>query len=247
MPEILYGRNAVLESLRARRRHAHRLLLADNLASSKVVTEVIAIAKQLKIKINRVPRKKLDTLAKGHQGVALETGRYPMVTVDEILERANKVNQPPFILALDHLEDPHNLGAILRTAEVVGVHGVILPKKRSVHISPTVVNVSAGAAEHLWVAMVPNLVQTLKYLKQADVWVAGVEFTSQATFFHQTNLSGSITLVIGSEGKGLSQLVRKTCDFLVKLPMRGQINSLNASVAAGLLLYEVWRTREFTK
>jgi 23S rRNA (guanosine2251-2'-O)-methyltransferase len=245
MSEILYGRNAARESLRARRRHIHQVMMADNVEPSAIIEEIVGLAKQANIPIQRVPRKKLDSLARNHQGVALEVGRYPIVDIEDILARAKKLNAPPFIIALDHIEDPHNLGAILRTAEVVGVHGLLLPKQRSVDVTPAVVRASAGAAEHMWVAKIPNLTQALKKLKQADVWVVGVENTSDALPYHQANLTGAIALVIGSEGRGMSRLVKKTCDFLIKLPMRGQIESLNASVACGLILYEVWRARGF--
>lgn len=246
MSEILYGRNAVRESLRARRRHAHRLLLADNLDSSALINELSALAQEINIPIERVARKKLAAIAPGHQGVALKVGRYPLVSVDDLLSRANKLNQSPFFLILDHLEDPHNLGAILRTAEIVGVQGVILPKQRAASITPAVVNVSAGAAEHIWTAEVPNLVRVMKDLKKANVWVVGVEDSPTAQPFHQANLTGAIALVIGNEGQGLSRLVGETCDFLIKIPMRGRLDSLNASVAGGLALYEVWRQQGFT-
>jgi 23S rRNA (guanosine2251-2'-O)-methyltransferase len=245
MREILYGRNAARECLRARRRHVHSLLLADVIEPAAIIDEIIALAERSKIAVQRVPRKTLDNLAKGHQGVALEVGRYPTVAVEDILARAKKLNEPPFIVALDHLEDPHNVGAILRTAEVVGVHGVIIPKQRSAGVTPAVINASAGAAEHIWVAEVPNLVQALVKLKQVNIWLAGVEDTPTSSLYSQANLTGAIAVVIGSEGKGMSRLVRETCDFLIKLPMRGQIESLNASVAGGLILYEVWRARGF--
>jgi 23S rRNA (guanosine2251-2'-O)-methyltransferase len=245
MRELLFGRNAVRESLRARRRHIHKLVIADTVQPSAIVEEIRTLINQRKIPIQRVSRHELDNLAKGNQGVALEVGRYPLVHVDEVLKRAAKLGEPAFILVLDHIEDPHNLGAMLRTAEIVGVHGIIIPKQRAASITPTVVNVSAGAAEHIFVAEVPNLVQALKSLKEAEVWVAGVEDTPTATPYHQANLQGNLALVIGNEGKGLSRLVQETCDFLIKLPMRGQIESLNASVACGLILYEVWRARDF--
>jgi 23S rRNA (guanosine2251-2'-O)-methyltransferase len=245
MSEIIYGRNAAREALRARRRHIHRLLMADNLQQSAVLDEILALARQLRIPINAVPRRELDKLTKDHQGIILETGRYPTVNVEDILTRAAKLNEPPFIVALDHLEDPHNLGAMLRTAEAVGVHGVIIPKQRAVPITSTVVNVSAGAAEYMWIAEVPNLVQELRNLKERNVWIVGVEKVAQAQPYYQANLTGSIALAIGSEGKGLSRLLRETCDFLIQLPMRGQIESLNASVACALIFYEVWRARGF--
>ena len=245
MREILYGRNAARECLRARRRHVHKVLLVDTVEPAAIINEIVTLAGQSKVPIQRVSRKTLDNLAKGHQGVALEVGAYPNVALEDILARAKKLNEHPFIVALDHLEDPHNVGAILRTAEVVGVHGVIIPQQRSAGVTPAVVNASAGAAEHIWVAEISNLVQALTKLKQSNVWLAGVEDTPASSLYSQGNLTGAIAVVIGSEGKGMSRLVKETCDFLIKLPMRGQIESLNASVAAGLILYEVWRARDF--
>lgn len=246
MAELLYGRNAARECLRAKRRHVHKVIIAKNLAPAAIIDEIVAQANRLKIPVQPAPRKQLDNIARGHQGVILEVGRYPTVSVDDLLAQSEKRGEPPFLLAFDHLEDPHNLGAILRTADAVGVHGVILPKRRSAEVTPAVVNASAGAAEHMLVAEVPNLVQALKQLKQKNVWLVGIEKTNNAQPYHQANLTGSIALVIGSEGKGMSRLVRQTCDFLVELPMRGQVGSLNASVACGLILYEVWRARQFT-
>jgi 23S rRNA (guanosine2251-2'-O)-methyltransferase len=247
MPETLYGRNAVRECLRARRRHVHRLLLADTVEPAAIIDEITTLAGRLKIPVQRVPRRALDDVNKSHQGVTLEVGRYPTVTVEDILSRAAKLGEPPFLVVLDHLEDPHNLGAIMRTAEVTGAHGLIIPKQRAAGVTPAVVNASAGAAEHLWVAEVPNLTRTLKKLQSANVWVVGVENTPTAQVYSQANLAGAIAIVIGSEGGGMSRLVRETCDFLVKLPMRGRIESLNAAVAAGLILYEAWRAREFAQ
>lgn len=245
MHEILYGRNAARECLRGRRRHIHRVLVAQNIERSVIIDEIYRLAHQLRVPVQVVPRQQLDKISSGHQGVALEVGRYPTVALEDILTQAEKLNEPPFVVAFDHLEDPHNLGAILRTAEAVGVHGVILPQRRSAGITPAVVSASAGATEHIWLAEVSNLVQSLKKLKQAGVWLAGIEKTADAQPYYQADLTGPIALVIGSEGRGLSRLVKETCDFLVKLPMRGRIASLNASVACGLILYEVWRARAF--
>jgi len=245
MREIIYGRNAARECLRGRRRHVFKVIIANNIDSAPVITEILDLAEALNLPVQSVPRKKLDSLARGHQGIALEVGRYPIVDVEDILALAEKLNEPPFIIALDHLQDPHNLGAILRTAEAAGVHGVIIPKRRSAGVTPAVVNASAGAVEHMRVAEIPNLVQVLRNLQKMEVWLVGVEDTSSSQLYHQADLSGAVAVVIGSEGAGLSRLARETCDFLIKLPMRGQIESLNASVAAGLILYEVWRTREF--
>lgn len=242
---MIYGRNAARETFRARRRHIHKVMIAEGLQPSDIIDEVLGTARRLNIPIHSVPRKTLDKIAQGHQGIVLETGRYPLVNVQDILTRAAKAAAPPFIVVLDHIEDPHNLGAILRTAEVVGVHGVIIPKQRAATVTPTVVSASAGATEHMWVAETPNLTQELKKLKQHDIWIVGVEDIPAALPYHQANLSGAVALVIGSEGKGLSRLVRNSCDFVVRLPMRGRIESLNASVACGLILYEIWRARAF--
>ena len=245
MSEILYGRNVARECLRGRRRHIHKVMIADGIEPSAIIDEILDRIDQLRIPVQYVPRKKLANLATGHQGVVLEVGRYPTVAVEDILARAQKLDEPPFLVAFDHIEDPHNLGAILRTAESVGVHGVILPKRRSAGITPVVVSASAGATEHILVAEVSNLVQILKKLKQSGMWSIGIEQTGDSFLYHRADLAGPIVLVIGSEGKGMGRLVKEACDFLVQLPMRGHIESLNASVACGLILYEVWRTRGF--
>lgn len=245
MREVLYGRNAVRECLRARRRHIQRLVLAQNIKPSAIINEITTLAQQQNVPVHEAGRKELDQLPGVHQGVALEVGGYPAVHLLDILQHADRLNEPPFLVVLDHIEDPNNLGAILRTAEVVGVHGAIIPKQRAARITPAVVNASAGASEHMLVAEVANLAQTLTELKQKNVWVAGLEHAPGAVAFHQTNLSGALALVVGSEGQGLSRLVGETCDFVIKLPMRGQIESLNASVAAALALYEIWRARGY--
>lgn len=243
--ETLYGRNAALECLRARRRHIHKVILADNVETTGPISQIIKLAKGLNVPIQQAARKTLDKQGRGHQGVLVETGRYPLVEVADILSHAARLNEPPFLVALDHIEDPHNVGAIIRTLESVGAHGLLLPKRRSAGITATVVNVSAGATEHIRVAEISNLVQTLKSLKAESIWVMGLEESDTAVWYHDANLSGPVVLVIGNEGKGLSRLVRETCDLLIKLPMRGHINSLNASVAGALALYEVWRARDF--
>jgi 23S rRNA (guanosine2251-2'-O)-methyltransferase len=247
MGEILYGRNVARECLRGRRRHIHRVMIADKLEQAAIIDEIVGLCRQLRVPVQRVPRKKLSDLTTGHQGVVLEVGRYPTVAVEDILAVAEKQAESPFLVAFDHLEDPHNLGAIIRTAEAVGVHGVLLPKRRSAGITAAVVSASVGATEQMLVAEVANLTQTLKKLKQAGIWQVGLEKAAEARPYHQTDLTGPIALVIGSEGKGLSRLVKESCDFLVELPMRGQIESLNASVAGALILYEAWRARNFVE
>ncbi len=246
MSELLYGRNAVRECLRARRRHIHRLILAQGVKNSPAVQEAIEQAQALHTPIERVPRRQLNQLATGNQGVVLEVGRPPTFALPDLLHFAQKQPEPPFLLALDHIEDPHNVGALLRTAEAVGVHGIIIPNRRAVGITPTVVNTSAGATEYQRIAIVPNLAQALLTLKKSNLWVVGVEKAPTARPFHQVDLNIPIALVLGNEGKGLSQRISQLCDLLIELPMRGRIESLNASVAGALAMYEVWRARQFS-
>jgi 23S rRNA (guanosine2251-2'-O)-methyltransferase len=244
--EILYGRQPVRECLRARRRHIHRLILAEGVGEKGVIAEIIDLAADLKISPKYVPRPRLDNIAKVTQGVALEVAGYPYVEVPDILRRARKLGEQPFILALDHLQDPHNLGALLRTAEVVGTHGAVIPHRRAAVITPAVVSASAGGSEHQWVAQVSNLAQTLKTLKTEGLWVVGLASHPDAQPYHQVDLNLPVVLVVGAEDRGLSRLVRDTCDLLVQLPMRGQIESLNASVAGGIGLYACLAARRFS-
>lgn len=244
MSEVLYGRNAVRECLRARRRQLHRLYLAKNLNPHPLLQEIAQQTTRLRIPVFEVQRNQLDKYGTGHQGVALEVGPHPGNSVDELLAQADQKCEMPFLLALDHLEDPQNVGALLRTAEAVGVQGVIIPERRAVGITPAVVKASAGASEHLPVAIVTNLVQTLKTLKQKGVWVIGAEKTTSAQPYHTIDLNMPLVLVLGSEGKGLARLVAETCDLLLAIPMQGHVNSLNVSVAGGLLLFEAWRARQ---
>jgi len=244
--EILYGRQPVHECLRARRRHIHQLILAEGVSKQGVITEILDLAVGLKLPLKYVPRPQLDGISKVNQGVALEVAGYPHVEVADILQRAHKLAENPFILAMDHLQDPHNLGALLRTAEVVGTHGAIIPHRRAAEVTPAVVSASAGASEHLRVAQVTNLARTLKALKTEGLWIIGLANHPDAQLYHQVDLNLPVVLVIGAENQGLSRLVRETCDFLVRLPMRGQIESLNASVAGGIALYAVLAARGFS-
>jgi rRNA methylase, putative, group 3 len=194
--------------------------------------------------VQEVDRSRLDELSasKAHQGVIAFVTPYTYVTVDEILKRASQLNQPPFIIVLDEITDPHNFGSILRTAECCGAHGVIIPKRRSVGLTPAAIKASAGAVEFIHVAKVTNISSTLDDLKERGLWIAGADMVGQT--YTKANLTGPIALVIGNEGKGLGRLVREKCDFLVSIPLKGKIESLNASVAAGILMYEVVRQRE---
>ncbi len=243
--ELLYGRQGVREALRAGRRHFHDLYLARGLKQNEVVQEVLSLAKARKLPVQHVERGQLDAWVAdaNHQGVALRTGAYPYADVSTMLARAEKQGEAPFLLLLDRVQDPQNLGSLFRAAEAFGVHGVILPKHRAAHITPAVVNASAGAVEHLPVATATNLVNEMKALKEAGLWIAGLEAREDAVDLHTVDLSGPLAVVVGSEGFGLSRLVAETCDWLVRLPMRGRINSLNAAVAGSIFLFQVLQAR----
>lgn len=243
-PAVLYGRNAVREAMRARRRKLRRLLLAEGVREAGVA-ELLALAEDAGLQHAVVPRAMLDDLTAGanHQGVALEAGPYPYTSLDAILARASERDEQPLLLLLDHLQDPQNIGTLLRTAEVVAVHGVVLPDRRAAGVTPAVVNASSGAVEHLLIAQTANLVQSIEELKQRGVWVAGLEDDPRAVVFDGQRADMPLALVVGAEGPGLGRLVREHCDFLLRLPMAGQLASLNASVAGSIALYSLWRAR----
>ena len=240
MREILYGRHAVHESLRAGRRKPYRLMLAEGVRQTDVIGQAVFLAQQAGVEVCRTERRYLDRLGNvHHQGVALETSEYPYSALDDLLAAAS-----PLLLLLDLLQDPQNVGSLLRTAEAVGVHGVVIQRRRAVGITPAVVHASAGAVEHLPVAQVTNLADAIARLKAHDVWVAGLEAMPGAQRYDQADLSGPLAIVVGSEGTGLRRLVRKRCDFLLRLPMLGRVTSLNAAVAGSVVLYEVLRQRQ---
>ena len=245
MRELLYGRNAVRECLRAGRRTVYKVLLAEGVKESGTVADILNTARGRGIVPQRVERRQLDGLGDvNHQGVAAEVEPYPYSDPEEMLKVAKERGESPLLLLLDCLQDPQNLGTLLRTAEAVGVHGVIIPKRRAVAVTLAVVNASAGAVEHLLVARVTNVVQAMDRLKAANVWVVGLEDVPEAQLYHRADLNIPLALVVGSEGAGMRRLVRERCDFLIRLPMRGRIGSLNASVAGSIALYEIWRQRE---
>lgn len=244
MNEVLYGRNAVREALRAKRRKIYKLILAQGMKETDIVADTSTLAGKSGVAIQRVERQQLDRIGDfKHQGVAAEAAPYPYAELEEILAEADQRQETPLLLMLDCLQDPQNFGALLRTAEIVGVHGVVIPKRRAVGITPAVVNSSAGATEHLLVAQVTNLVRTMEELKAKGLWIVGLEDVPQAQPYYQSDLTISLALVVGSEGKGMGRLVRETCDILIRLPMRGKISSLNVAVAGSIALYEVWRQR----
>ncbi|WP_054025344.1 23S rRNA (guanosine(2251)-2'-O)-methyltransferase RlmB [Bacillus sp. FJAT-28004] len=240
--EMIAGKHPVLEALRSGR-EINKIWIADG-AQKTLTQPIVAEAKKSGIIVQFVDKRKLDSLAPGvtHQGVVAQAAAFAYVDVEEILERAKQRDEIPFILLLDEIEDPHNLGSILRTAECTGVHGVIIPKRRAAGLTATVLKTSAGAAEHVPVARVTNLAQTIDKLKEAGVWVAGTDVSASQDVY-KMKFDMPLVIVIGNESKGMGRLIKEKCDFLVKLPMLGQLNSLNASVAAGVLMYEVVRQR----
>lgn len=242
MTEWLYGRHPVLEALRAGR-PINKILLAEG-ASPRLMASLLAAARARGVPVQQVPRRKLDELvpAAVHQGVAAAVAARAYAEVADLLAQARARGEMPFLIVLDGIEDPHNLGAILRTADAVGAHGVIIPKRRSAQLTPAAVKASAGAAEHVPVARVANIARTLGELKAEGLWVIGTDARADQDY-RTADYAVPLALVVGSEGRGMSRLVRETCDVLVRLPMVGRITSLNAAVAAALLMYEVFRAR----
>jgi 23S rRNA (guanosine2251-2'-O)-methyltransferase len=242
MKEFIYGRNPIYETLRARRRDVFRLQVAEGVQDKGRLTEILDLAAKRKIPVERVTRFRLDKLSENHQGVALEASAYPYVTLDDILENAKKRSEPLFVLLLDTLQNPQNLGTIIRTAEAVGVHGVVIPTHRAAEITPAVVSASAGASEHMLVVQM-NLVNAIESLKEADAWVVGLDEGPDSRDPSEVRLDGGLAVVVGSEGEGIRQLVKSKCDFLLRLPMQGKIESLNAAVAGSVALYLAYLAR----
>jgi len=236
MKEIIYSRNAVYETLRAKRRQPIRLLIAEKIQEKGHMGAIFELAKECKVPVERVQKQRLDSLTPQHQGVVLEAGHYPYMDIADILDNAKAKNEPLFVLMLDSMQDPQNFGTLLRTAEAVGVHGIVLPLAHTVEVTPAVVNASSGASEHLFIAQ-SNLVQAIDIFKQAGAWVVGLDEDSRSQTPDKVRLDGGLVVVVGSEGEGIRQLVRQKCDFMLRLPMQGKIESLNASVAGSIVLY----------
>lgn len=238
---LVMGRNAVREALRSGH-SIERMYVAEGVKEGSM-GELLRLARDHHIRVETVERAKLDLLTDHgvHQGVALRVSAADYATVEDILTYAKDRGEAPFIAVLDGVEDPHNLGSILRTAECCGVHGVIIPKRRSAGLTSTVSKVASGAAEYVKVARVANIAQTLEQLKKEGLWVAGAHMEGEA--YTKVDLTGPLALVVGGEGAGISRIVREKCDFLCRIPMKGRIDSLNASVAAAVLLYEAVRQR----
>lgn len=236
------GRNAVLELLESGR-DINKILVANGEKHGSI-HKILAIAKERKIIVTEMERNKLNQIAQtpNNQGVIAIVPPYDYCEIDDILEEAKRKNEMPFILILDGIEDPHNLGSIIRTAETAGVHGIIIPKRRAASVNSTVSKVSAGAVEYMKIARVNNINETIRYLKEQDVWICGTDMDTNIIYTKQ-DYKMPIAIVIGSEGFGMSRLVKENCDFLVKIPMKGKITSLNASVSAGIIMYEVVKNR----
>lgn len=240
-PDVIAGRNAVSEAIRSGR-PIDKILVARG-DRSGVVVGILAKAREKQIPVKEADRTKLDFLSGSapHQGIVALAAAKEYCTVEDILAYAQERGEPPFLVILDELEDPHNLGAIIRTAECTGVHGVIIPKRRSASLSYTVGKASAGAIEYMRVARVTNIANLIDELKERGVWIYGADMNG--TDYLQCDMAGACAIVIGNEGKGISRLVREKCDVIVSLPMKGKINSLNASVAAGILMYQAMKGR----
>ncbi|NDJ85453.1 MAG: 23S rRNA (guanosine(2251)-2'-O)-methyltransferase RlmB [Chloroflexi bacterium] len=245
MAEVVYGRWPVLETLRAGRRHFHQLLIAEGVEEKGIIGDIIERAQACNVGQRFVPRRVVDDLAydSNHQGIVLRVGGYPYAAVDDILAVSQQRNERPFLLVLDLLKDPQNVGVLLRIADAVGIHGVVMQERRGVGITPAVVAASSGASEHLHIAQVTNLVNTLRKLKENEVWMVGLDIGPQAQPIDQVDLNMGLGIVLGSEGDGLRRLVRETCDILATLPMRGAVESLNVATVGSIALYNAWQAR----
>lgn len=240
--EMIAGKNPVLEALRAAR-EMNKIWIAEGVQHGSL-TELLASAKEQGIIVQFVPKKKLDQLTDAnHQGIVASVAAYKYAELDDLFNLAESRGEDPFFLILDELEDPHNLGSIMRTADAVGAHGIIIPRRRAVGLTAVVAKASTGAIEHIPTVRVNNLSQTVDELKKRGVWIAGTDAKGSADY-RKMDATLPLAVIIGSEGKGMSRLLKEKCDFLYNLPMVGHVTSLNASVAAALLMYEVLRKRQ---
>lgn len=239
--ELIIGRNPLIQAIKSGRT-IHKLFISEQI-NRQTENEIRRLLRNKQVPIQKVPRQKLDALTTGkHQGIVAFVANYTYASLQQVLQRAEAANELPFLMILDELEDPHNLGAILRTADATGVHGVIIPKHRAVGLTETVAKASAGAIEHIPVVRVTNIARTIEELKEQNIWVVGTDEEGSDDY---RTLDGqtALAIVIGNEGRGMSRLVKEKCDWLVHIPMQGAIPSLNASVAASLLMFEIYRKR----
>ena len=239
--EVVAGRNPVMEVLSGER-DVERVFIADGSEGS--VSKIVALAREHGVIVDFVPKEKIDAMAPGvkHQGVVAKVSEYKYAEMDDVFSKAEAAGEDPFIIILDEISDPHNLGAIIRTAECAGAHGVIIPKRRAASLTQTVALSAAGAIENMPVVQVTNVARTIEDLKEKGVWVGAADMDGQT--YYEANLTGPIAIVIGNEGKGVGRLVKEKCDFVLSIPMYGRINSLNASNAAAVLMYGIRRARE---
>ena len=236
MPDYLYGRHAILEALRAER-PIEEILIARGVHSHGALSEIVTLAKTAGVPMHGIARDELDRMVQNHQGIVARIPDFEYVDIEELLAVALARGEPAFLLLLDSVQDPQNFGTLLRTAEAVGVHGVVIAERRAVGVTPAVVKTSAGAVHYLKIARVTNLARTIEALKRANVWVIGIENTPEAQDLARADFKIPLALVLGSEGEGLGRLVREKCDFLVRLPMWGKIESLNVAVAGSIVLF----------
>jgi 23S rRNA (guanosine2251-2'-O)-methyltransferase len=239
--EYIIGKNPVIEALKSNR-DINKILIAEGSQRGQM-QQVTSLAKEGNVLVQFVPKKKLDQITDGnHQGVLAYVAAYQYAELDDLFSAAEAKEEPPFFLLLDEIEDPHNLGSIMRTADAVGAHGIIIPKRRAVGLTATVAKASTGAIEYIPVVRVTNMARTIDQLKELGVWIVGTDASASEDYRH-FDATLPLGLVIGNEGKGMGRLIKEKCDFLIKLPMAGKVTSLNASVAASLLMYEVYRKR----
>lgn len=236
------GRNSVLELLESKK-DINKIFVTKGEKHGSI-NKIIAIAKERRIIIVEKDRRQMEQIAQtnNYQGVIAIVPPFEYCEIEDILEEAKNRNEDPFVLILDGIEDPHNLGSIIRTAETAGVHGIIIPKRRAASVNATVNKTSAGAVEHMKIARVTNISDTIQKLKDAGLWICGTDINTQ-TYYYNQDLTGPLGIVIGNEGSGMSEKVRKNCDFLVKIPMKGKVTSLNASVSTGIVVYEAVKQR----
>jgi 23S rRNA (guanosine2251-2'-O)-methyltransferase len=243
MKEWITGRNPVMEVLSAHRREVFRLLIANGVEEKGRIADLMRSAVSRKLPIERVSRERLERMGENPQGVALEVSAYPYIELADIIDRAASTGEDLFVLVLDLIQNPQNLGTLLRTAEAAGVHGVVVPQHRAAAVTPAVVTASAGASEHMLVAQ-GNITRSLEQLKHAGAWVVGLAGEPGASSAGGIPRSGGVAIVVGNEGEGMRPLVRQSCDFLLSLPMRGRIESLNAAVAGSIVLYQAMLARQ---
>lgn len=247
MSELLYGRQPVLEVLRAGRRRVRRVILRRGLKPSPELDTIANLAAEAKTQVEQADPVWFSRLGPdmNHQGAVADVEGYPYANLEAILDASGRRKDPPFLLLLDHIQDPQNLGSLLRSAEAAGVHGVIVPADRAAHITPAAVRASAGASEHMQVAIVTNLARTMRQLRdEQNIWLYGLEAAEGAVPYTSVDFKTSAGIVVGSEGEGLGRLIRETCDQLISLPLHGRVESLNAGIAGAIALYEVRRQRQ---